>query len=111
MQEKVDWKLAAPISISEVAASIKKTKNSAPGPDNYRLRKILAKPVEQLTILFNTMLLYGPGRLLEGVFDSKVRFIKKTRTPSSPLDYQPIAVGNFITRIFLSHSRQNDRQF
>ena len=60
---------------------------------------MFARPIEQLTILFNIMFFNGPGGLPKEIFDSRVTFIK-TRTPSSLLDYRPIAVGNFITRIF-----------
>ena len=45
------------------------------------------------------MLMYGPGGLPDEIFESRIVFIKKTRTPSSPLDYRPIAIGNSI-RIF-----------
>ena len=99
-QESIDWELATLIIIAEAVTSIRKTKNSAPGPDNHRLREVLASPIEQLTILFNSMRMYRPGGLPDGIFDSRIVFIKKTRTPSSPQDYRPIAIGNFIIRIF-----------
>ena len=99
-QERIDWELAAPITISEVAVSVKRTKNSAPSPNNYRLQEVLARSIEQLTILFNIMLMYRPGRFPDGIFDSRITFIKKARRPPSPQDYRTIPDCNFITRIF-----------
>ena len=58
---EVRWELLNPIQISEVSSSLKKTKNSAPGPNGYRLRDLLARPIEQITILLNLILLCRPG--------------------------------------------------
>ena len=96
----VRWDLVEPIKITEVADALKITKNSSPGPDGYRLKEILSRPIEQIAVLLNLIMLYGPEQLFEGTYDSSVTFIKKLNKPSSPLDYRPIAVGNFVTRIF-----------
>ena len=87
----VRWDLIDPIKISD---ALKRMKNSSPGPDGYRLKEILTRPIEQLSILLNLIMLYGPGKLLDGTYDSSVTFIK-INEPTSPLDYRPIAVGNF----------------
>ena len=92
----VRWDLIDPIKISEVADALKRTKNSSPGPDGYRLKEILSRPIEQIAVLLNLIMLYGPGQLPEGTYDYRVTFIKKM----TKLDYRPIAVGNFATRIF-----------
>ena len=99
-ERDVRWDLVDPIKIPEVADALKKTKNSSPGPDGYRLKEILSRPIQQIAVLLNLILLYGPEQLPKGTYDSSVTFIKKMSKPSSPLDYRPIAVGNFVTRIF-----------
>ena len=98
--KEVRWDLMDPIKISDIADSIKRTKNSTPGPDGYRLKDVLARLIEQFTILLNLIMLYGPGQLPAKVSDSRVTLIKKIREPRSPLNYWPIVVGNFTTRIF-----------
>ena len=56
----VRWDLIEPIKISEVADALKRTKNSSLGPDGYRFKEILSRPIEQIAVLLNLIMLYGP---------------------------------------------------
>ena len=87
--------LVDPLTITEVAAALKRTKNSTPVPDGYRLSDIRAIAVSHVTVMLNLNLLLGPDELPPGVYDS----IKKTDRYSSLIGYRPIAVGNFIVRV------------
>lgn len=95
--------LLSPILVSDIASALASMKESSPGPDGLRLNTLRDIPVEVITLLCNLLLLKGPppsrGRA-GNIFTSRVTFIKKVEIPGDPLDFRPIAIGNYFVRVF-----------
>lgn len=91
--------LATPIKVADAVAVIASMKESSPRSYGLRLNTLRAIPVEAITILFNLLLLKGlpPTRgKASNIFTSQVTFIKKVEVPGNPLEFRPIAIGNYF---------------
>lgn len=95
--------LLSPILVSDIVTALASMKESSPGPDGLRLNILREFPVEVVTLLCNLLLLKGPppsrGRA-GNIFTSRVTFIKKVEVPGDPLEFRPIAIGNYFVRVF-----------
>ncbi|CAE1311498.1 unnamed protein product [Acanthosepion pharaonis] len=93
----------SPILVSDIVSALASMKESSPGPDGLRLNTLRDIPVEVITLLCNLLLLKGPppskGRA-GNIFTSRVTFIKKVEVPGDPLEFRPIAIGNYFVRVY-----------
>lgn len=95
--------LIFPILVSDIKTALASMKESSPGPDGLRLNILWEIPVEVITLLCNLLLLKGPLPSLGkagNIFTSRVAFIKKVEVPTDPLEFRPIAIGNYFVRVF-----------
>ena len=92
------WELMAPITAEDVERSLKRMKDSAPGPNGRKLKDVRAIPFDQLAAHFNLWLLssYLPSTLRGG----ETVLLPKVSGASAPNEFRPITISNIVVRCF-----------
>ena len=89
-----------PITESEVAASLKRAKEAATGPDGVPLKHLREIGSTALAILYNG--LFCLQKIPQSWKEARTVLIPKNDPPTSPGDYRPITISSYYYRIYTS---------
>lgn len=97
-EANIDWSLMRPITPNEVLDTLKRTKNSAPGPDGVEVRALKRYDTLALACAFNAVLfLRTPPDTFIG---SRTVLIPKSPNPVEASDFRPISIASVFARCF-----------
>ena len=87
-----------PITIEEVATSLKSLNDGAPGPDHIRKSDHVSIGIHRLAMRFNLYILTGicPSAFKVGT----TTLIPKCKLSTSPNQYRPITLASMVSRLF-----------
>ena len=91
------WDLIAPVSLTELQATLRNTKKGALGTDNISLADLRRLDPRALLAHLNMWLYIG--YLPAGLRTSRTVLIPKVPAPTSPKEYRPISIGPLFHRL------------
>ena len=92
------WDLIAPVSLTELQATLRDTKKGALGSDNISLADL--RKLDPRTLLAQLNMWLYTGYLPAGLRTSRTVLIPKVPVPTSPKEYRPISIGPYLARVF-----------
>ena len=95
---EVLWDLIAPVTLTELQATLRNTKKGALGTDNVTLADL--RKLDPRALLAHMNLWLYTCYLPAGLRSSRTVLIPKIPAPTGPKDYRPISIGPYMARVF-----------
>ena len=95
---EVLWDLIAPVTLTELQATLRNTKKGALGTDNITLADL--RKLDPRALLAHLNMWLYIGYLPAGLRSSRTVLIPKVPAPKGPKEYRPISIGPYLARVF-----------